>query len=77
MANWLKHRPSGPPPFTFPNNGLGGDDARAASVRHADFWLTDSAVGILISVAVEDLLLHQPNRRMSAPPGPEETEVRG
>ena len=28
-------------------------------------------------MAVEDLLLHQPNRGMCAPPGSEEPEVRG
>ena len=28
-------------------------------------------------MAIEALLLHQPNRRMSVPPGPEEPEVRG
>src|ERR1035437_10062807 len=39
-------------------NGLLGDYSRAAAVRHADLWHTDSAAGILISVAVEDLLLH-------------------
>jgi len=61
---------------TLARNGLLGDYSRAP-VRHADLWLTDSAAGILISVAVEDLLLHQANRRMPAPPGPKEPEIRG
>jgi hypothetical protein len=42
----------------LPRNGLLGDYSCAAAVRHADLWLTDSAAGILISVAVEDLELH-------------------
>ena len=34
-----------------PPNAVLGDYSRAAAVRHADFRLTDSAAGILISVA--------------------------
>ena len=46
-------------PLVSPRYGLLGDYSRAAAVRHADFWLTDGAAGILISVAVEDLLVQQ------------------
>jgi hypothetical protein len=45
--------------------------------QRAELGFTDRAAEILISVAAADLLLHQANRRMPAPPGPEEPAVGG
>ena len=61
----------------FPQLGITGQSSPDLMRRRGGSLKTALAAGIRLSVAVEDLLLHQPNRRMSAPPGPEESEVSG
>ena len=55
--------------------GVLGVHARAGAVRRVNLGFTDRAAEIPISAAGGDLLLHQADRRMPAPAGPEAAAV--